>query len=258
MIDIVVSGRVLCLGLNRPERRNALDMAACSALVEAFHRADSDPAIGAILLRGNGPTFCAGMDLDEVLSADQEELATLHERLFTTIFRARKPIVAGIRGAAIAGGAGLAANAHIVVATPDARFGLTEIRLGLWPVMVFRAVARAVGERRATELSLTGRMIVADEALRFGLVTEIDADPDARSFHLAKQLSEFSPCATAMGLEFVNRTRELGWEEVAPVARQTRAALMASEDFAEGVRAFSEKHQPSWPSLRGVAPQGPK
>src|SRR5580700_6007261 len=145
------------VALNRPEKRNALDSATCRDLLDAFRKAESDPAIGAILLCGNGPAFCAGMDLKEALAADQSGLADLHERLFTTIQRARKPMIAAVHGAALAAGTGLAANAHMVIASPDAQFGLTEIRIGLWPVIVFRAVARAIGERRATELSLTGR-----------------------------------------------------------------------------------------------------
>ena len=250
MIDVDTRGRVRRVGLNRPEKRNALNLATCSALVDAFDQAESDPAIGAILLYGHGTAFCAGMDLQEVLSADREELANVHERLFTTIYRARKPIVAAIQGAALAAGTGLAANAHFVVAAPDARFGLTEIRIGLWPMMVFRSVALAIGGRRTTELSLTGRTFSADEAFRFGLVTEIDSDPLTRGFERAAKLSGLSPDATVSGLDYVNRTRELDWREAAPVARQMRTDLMATGDFEEGVRAFLEKREPAWPSLQ--------
>lgn len=242
-------GRVGRITLNRSDKRNALNALVCRRMLEAFSRFEADPAIGAILIRGNGPAFCAGMDLDEVLSADQRELANLHERLFTIIGSARKPIVAAVQGAALAAGMGLAANAHIVVAAPDARFGLTEIRIGLWPVVVFRSVARAIGERRATELSLTGRIVGADEALQFGLVTEIAADAGIRAFELAVKLSGFSPLALAAGLEHIDRTRALNWADAAPVGHKIRANLMAGPDFAEGVRAFLEKRSPVWPSL---------
>lgn len=249
MIEFAVIDRVARFSINRPEKRNALNSVTCRQLLDAFDRAEADSSVGAILLRGNGTAFCAGMDLDEALSTDQHELIDLHERLFTVIQRARKPIVAAVRGAAMAGGMGLAANAHIVVAAPEARFGLTEIRIGLWPVVVFRAVARAIGERRATELSLTGRVVAADEALRFGLVTELASDPKMKAFELAKKLSEFSPVAIASGLGYIDRIRGLGWAEAAPIGQHVRASLMASDDFAEGVRAFLAKREPEWPSL---------
>jgi enoyl-CoA hydratase/carnithine racemase len=249
-IETSTAGRIARIALNRPEKRNALNAATCRALLDAFDRAQSDPAIGVILIGGNGPAFCAGMDLQEVLGADQRELADLHERLFTIVQRIRKPVIAAVHGAALAAGTGLAANAHIVVASADARFGLTEIRIGLWPVIVFRSVVRAIGERRATELSLTGRIFTAEEALQFGLVAEIAADPLARAFELAKTLSEFSPVATAAGLEYINRIRSLDWTAAEGIGRKIRSELMATEDFAEGVRAFLEKRTPSWPSLK--------
>ena len=236
----MTEGRVAQLTLKRPEKRNALNMAVCRELIAGFDRAEADPAVGAILVSGDGPAFCAGMDLAEVLSADQDELMALHERLFTVIDRARKPIVAAVQGHALAAGMGLAANAHVVVAGSEARFGLTEIRIGLWPAVVFRSVVRAIGERRATELSISGRFMHADEALSAGLATEIAEDPKARATEIANQLASFSPAAMAAGLEHVARTRGLAWSDTAPIDQEIRARMMASDDFREGVSAFLE------------------
>ena len=108
--------------------------------------------------------------------ADTKEINTVHEQLFTIGARLTKPLIAGVHGAALAGGAGLVANCHIVVAGPQASFGLTEIRLGLWPFLVYRAVASAMGERRTLELSLTGRIFGSSEAREFGLVHELADD----------------------------------------------------------------------------------
>ena len=165
VLESQLERRVLRLTLNRPQKRNALNEELSRALLAALEAADDDGAVGAIVLTGNGGAFCAGMDLREVLDAQvAARMAPLHERLFTMIGRMRKPVVAAIQGAAIAGGTGVAANAHIVIAADDAQFGLTEIRIGLWPVLIFPACALAMGERRTTELALTGRLFMGKSA----------------------------------------------------------------------------------------------
>ncbi len=238
MIEASQEGRVLHLALNRPEKRNALNASLCRALVEAFIQANADPSIGAIVLSGKGPAFCAGMDLKEALEAGEDQLAEIHERLFTLLDWTRKPILAAVHGAAAGGGTGLAANAHIVIATPDARFGLTEIKIALWPVLIFPAVAVALGERKATELSITGRFFDAAEAQRFGLVSELADDPIVRALALAKDIAEFSPNALALGLAYSRRIRNVSRQQAGEVGRETRAQLMSHPDFSEAVQAF--------------------
>jgi enoyl-CoA hydratase/carnithine racemase len=241
LIEVRRDGQVLQVTLNRPEKRNALNTALCHELVEAFDRASEDPDVNAVLLAANGPAFCAGMDLRESLETDPAQLAALHERLFTTIHRIRKPIIAAVHGAALAGGTGLAANAHIVVAAPDSRFGLTEIRIGLWPVLVFRAVALAVGERRATELSLTGRIFGAQEAREYGLVSEIADHPLDRAGEIAAAVAGFSSFAVSEGLGYVGEIRGKDWGEAGQIGARVRERLMASREFADNVRAFLGK-----------------
>jgi enoyl-CoA hydratase/carnithine racemase len=229
--------------LNRPDKRNALNFELCTRLVQAIDDADANPAIGAILLKGDGPSFCAGMDLKEALETDSNQLSDIHEHLFTAIDRVRKPIVAAVHGAALAGGTGLAANAHIVVAAPDATFGLTEIRIGLWPVLVFRACALALGERRATELSLTGRVITAEEAMQYGLVMEISEEPQTRALEIANMLARYSSAAMSAGLGYVRDIRGMGWREAGQIGRNVRAGMMAHPDFRTRAAAFLEKRR---------------
>jgi enoyl-CoA hydratase/carnithine racemase len=250
LIETSRNERVLHITLNRPEKRNALDLQMCIALVEAFDKADVDHTVGAIVLSGNGPSFCAGMDLKESLEVDQVQLAGIHERLYSTIHRIGKPIVAAVHGAAFAGGTGLVANAHIVVAHPDARFGLTEVKIGLWPVLIFRAIEHAMGERRAVELSLTGREFNAEQAREYGLVTEISPDPPARANEIATGLAAFSPVAIGVGLDYVHKIRGRDWDHAGKIGRPTRDRLLSNDDYREGVRAFTEKRKPSWPSLQ--------
>src|SRR5262249_35920640 len=127
--------------------------------------------------------------------------------------------------------------------------GLTEIRLGLWPLLVFRAVSAALGERRTVELALTGRTFPAAEAREFGLIHEIAPDARSRAREIALALAEASPTAIQNGLLFTQQVRGLSWEKAGEVARMIRQEVFGSDDFAEGVRAFLEKRRPRWPSL---------
>ncbi len=235
MLAISQDNRVLHLALNRPEKRNALNLALCRDLVNALEKADTDPSVGAILLTGNGKAFCAGMDLAEAIQPDRSELDEVHEKLFTAGYRLRKPIVAAVHGPALAGGTGLAANAHVLIASEDAWFGLTEVKIGLWPILIYRAVEAAMGPRRTMELALTGRWFTGLDAWYYGLVHEVSKNPLMRAELIAKQVSELSPNAIGAGLQYVNRTRDKSWDEAGRIGREIRSVLMASQDFKERV-----------------------
>jgi len=250
VLHSVCEGRLLRLTLNRPEKRNALDTALCRTLLDALDDAAADPAVGAILLIANGRAFCAGMDLAEIEQDGRAaEIDALHERLFTIGARLAKPLIAGVQGPVLGGGVGLVANCHIVVAGPEADFGLTEIRLGLWPFLVHRAVAGALGERRTLELSLTGRIFSAAEAFQFGLVHEVCDGAAVRACEIARTVAGFSPMAIQSGMAFVQRVRGLGRQDADAIARDARSQVFAGDDFREGIRAFREKRSPRWPSL---------
>ncbi|MDQ6676735.1 MAG: enoyl-CoA hydratase/isomerase family protein [Acidobacteriota bacterium] len=228
MLIVETDGQVRHLRLNRPEKRNALSFELCRQLTAALDIADQDPSIHAILLTAEGPAFCAGMDLKEIGLVNEADLSLIHDSLFTAGSRLSKPLIAAVAGPAIAGGTGLAANAHIVVAGPDATFGLPEIKIGLWPLLVFRAVAQAVGERRATELSLTGRRFTAAEANWMGLVTEVHEAAELRAKELAATVAGFRREAVSLGLEYVRESRTRTWEESGQRARVLRAQLLGS------------------------------
>lgn len=249
VVQIHREGRLLRIALNRPEKRNALSVQVCGELVQVLEHAEQDASVGAILLSGNGKCFCAGMDLSEVGTGDVGEIANVHEQLFTIGSRLGKPLVAAVQNAALAGGTGLAANCHIVVAREDAAFGLTEIRLGLWPFVVFRSVSAAVGERRAVELALTGRVFGAAEAKEMGLVHEVTPHLEGRATELALALAQSSPTAVRSGLTFVHEVRGRDWKSAGEIARRIRDEVFESEDFKEGLQAFLEKRGARWPSL---------
>lgn len=252
MSDLLIierHGRVVRLVMNRPEKRNALSFALCRELVDAIGHADRDLHVGAIILAANGSAFSAGMDLHEAGGPRPQDLSEVHEQLFTLPFRLNKPVVGEVDGAALGGGMGLVANCHIAIASEQARFGLTEIRLGLWPFLVFRAVLAAMGERHAVELALTGRIFGPAEAKQIGLIHEIAPDVRARAMEVARELSEASPAAVRGGLTFVQEVRGKDWQMAGLIGRRMREEVFLSGDFQEGIRAFREKRQPKWPSL---------
>jgi enoyl-CoA hydratase/carnithine racemase len=249
ILEVERTGRVLRLVLNRPDKRNALNADLCRELVRKLEEAQDDPAVGAILLTARGSAFCAGMDLSEVGTAAPEELNLAHEQLFTAGARLVKPIVAAVEGPALGGGMGLVANCHVVIASAGATFGLTEIRLGLWPFLVFRAVSAAIGERRTTSLALTGRILDAAEGRAFGLIDEIAPHTAAHALDLAQAVAGFSPTSVRNGMRYVQESRGLDWRQTGELARRIRNQVFGSADFQEGIRAFREKRPPKWPSL---------
>jgi enoyl-CoA hydratase/carnithine racemase len=252
MLQIGRTGRVLRIALNRPEKRNALNAELCHTLVSAIEGGAKDAAVGAILLTGNGPSFCAGMDLTEIGQASSDRLDQAHEQLFTVGARLVKPLIAAVEGPALGGGTGLVANCHIVVASEQASFGLTEIRLGLWPFLVFRAVVMAVGERRAVEMALSGRIFDAKEAEKVGFVHEIAPKAVDRALQIAETVAAYSPTSIRSGMMFLQEARERSPRDAGDLARVVRREIFESDDFQEGIRAFREKRKPKWPSLAGV------
>ncbi len=249
-------GRVLRLTLNRPQKRNALRIIDCTHIVAALNEAELDDGIGAVLIDATGPVFCSGMDLTEVLRQDAPEEAAVHSELFTVGARITKPIVAAVQGPALAGGLGLVANAHVVVAADDATFGLTEIRLALWPFVVFRSVATAIGERRALEMSLTGRTITASDALAWGLVHHLApaAELTDRAASVAATIAGFSSEAIRRGLDYVHRSRHQPPSDAVSLGHTMRLRTFGSADFREGVSAFFEKRDARWPSAEDPPP----
>jgi len=230
----------------RPEKANALNRELRHALLRAAHEAEEDAGTASLLLDAEGKIFCSGVDLDEDPETDPS-----YERLFSVGSRLTKPIVAAVQGPVLAGGMGLVANCHCVVAAMGSSFGLTEMRLGMFPLIIFRSLVKAVGQRRAMEWALTGRIFQTDEALRTGLIHAVapEFELDDRATALATQIANFSPVATRAGMSFANQQATLDDETAARLAVQVRGELAGSPDYAEGIAALKEKRHPVWPSL---------
>jgi enoyl-CoA hydratase/carnithine racemase len=183
-------GRLRRIVLAAPEKRNLLDAAMCRDLLGELREAAADDEVGAILLEAEGQAFCTGIDVE----AGQD--------LFTIGKRISKPLVAAVKGFAVSGGVALLANAHVVVAAQGSSFGLTDIREGNWNEPVYRAVAEAIGERRALELGLTGRIFSTPDALAWGLVHTVAPafELDDRAFEIATALANANAQAVRAAL----------------------------------------------------------
>jgi methylglutaconyl-CoA hydratase len=245
-IRVEVTGAVGRITLARPEKRNALDQEAALELQAALERCEQDPAVRVVLLAAEGRDFCAGADLEaleRMLDADPdahrrdaEELG----RVFTTMREMSRPVVAAVRGRALAGGAGLATACDIVLAEEGARFGYPEVRVGFVPAMVMTMLRRIAGEKRAFELIATGRTIDAHEALAIGLVSRVLL---AAEFPSAVEATVAELTAAPAGaLGFTKRLfyalDTLSFPDGIALGARTNVEARSTNEFREGVRRF--------------------
>ena len=238
-------GPVLRVTMAKPERRNAFDAALITALTEAF--SDVGDA-RAVVLAGDGPSFCAGADVEwqrASIDLDYEENVEDAMRLYRmleTIDDCPAPVVARVQGYALGGGSGLVACADIVVAGEDAVFGFSEVRLGIIPAVISPFVLRRIGPGATRRLFLTGERFDAEVALRIGLVHEIADDPDAA-------VERFVADLLAGGPEAVRAAKRLALERPEGIETARIAAVRrTSEEGQDGLRAFLEKRDPLWRS----------
>lgn len=235
--------------LARPEKKNALDQRTAVELVEALRELEASADVRVVIVEGDGDDFCAGADLaalDATLDAGIDTHITDARalgRVFTTMREMSKPIVAIVRGRALAGGAGLATACDIVLAEETAQFGYPEVRIGFVPAMVMTMLRRAVGEKRAAELVLTGRIIGAAEAERIGLIS--------RCIPTAAFPEEVAKCiealvkapATAVSLtkRLLYRIDDLDFSQGIGAGVSTNVESRATDDFRTGVRRFLDR-----------------
>ena len=233
--------------LARPEKKNALDQEMVVALHDAVRAAATDDAVQAVLLDAEGADFCAGADLD-ALAAMLDAPAEAHRRdadllgqLFIALRALPKPVVAAVRGRALAGGAGLATACDIVLAHEQSQFGYPEVKVGFVPAMVMTMLRRSVGEKRAFELVATGRLVHASEALDLGLVSRVlpavtfDADVERTLAALAAS----PPAALRLTKRLFYALDTRGFDAGIALGAQTNVESRATPEFREGIRRFA-------------------
>ncbi|MCE2422767.1 MAG: enoyl-CoA hydratase/isomerase family protein [Gemmatimonadetes bacterium] len=244
VVAIQDEGPVRWITLNRPGRRNALNQVMIRALRDAIGQAAADRGVRVIGLRGAGKDFCAGADLLELrLGADPveslEEAQALGD-LFCEIRVAPKPVVAAVRGRALAGGCGLATACDIVLASGESLFGYPEVKLGFVPAMVMAMLRRATGEKRAFDLVTSGEPVTALRAAELGLVTRVlPSDGFARgASEFAAALAARSASALALTKRLFHATDTTGFEDAIRAGAHVNALARATEDCQEGIRKF--------------------
>ena len=240
-------GELLRITLARPETRNAFDAALIAELAEAF--VDVGKA-RAVLLAGDGPSFCAGADVEWMRASVDLDLdanvadANALRGMLEAIDRCPAPVVVRVQGHALGGGAGLVACADIAVAEPKAQFAFSEVKLGIIPAVISPFALAKIGPSWARRYFLTGERFHADVALRMGLVHEVDADLDATVERVLAELWSAGPRAARHAKKLVLERPD------GPETARRIADRRTSDEGQEGLRAFLDRRSPTWLSER--------
>jgi methylglutaconyl-CoA hydratase len=260
-LRLSLEGPVARITLARPEVRNAFDDALISELTRAFGVCAAEPGARVVVLAGEGPSFCAGADVNWMRRAgtytreENERDAERMARMLRAIDGCPKPVVALAHGAAIGGGVGLVATADVAIAAEGTVFSLAEVKLGILPAVISPYVLRAIGARNARNLFLTGERFDAREALRVGLVHEVVAAGELEPAGRRKvdALLSSGPEAVGAAKALIEKVTGLTPDEALPLTVRTISERRASAEAREGLSAFLEKRKPSW---AGQAPAG--
>ena len=258
--------RVAHIILNRPELHNAFNSEMITEMASAFKRIGAEESVRVIVLTGRGKSFCAGADLnwmreiihysyEQNLEESMQVAALLHRIYFLP-----KPTIAMVNGTAIGGGTGFLSVCDIAIASEEAKFGLSEVKIGLIPAAIGPYVIRKIGESKAREYFLTGRRITAKKAMEIGLVNDVvaHAQLQEKTDEIVDLFLSSGPEAIAKCKELIFRVPHMSFEEAIPYTAEMIANLRASEEGQEGMAAFLEKRRPHWADKKEVKKQGEK
>ncbi len=240
--------------LNMPEMRNPFTKQMVKELIAGLETADKDDSVKAIIITGNGSAFSAGGNLNEFKENFSKSVPELYwegresTRLFELGATLRTPLIASVNGPAFGGGCGLVAMCHLAIASEQAKFGTTELRLGLVSFVILPWIRRAVGERKAMEMMLTADILPAEKALEMGLIHRLTTAErlEADTWQLAKTVAAYSPLAVKLGIEGFRSTEQTDLLTSFAHLNTLRLVSFKSADLKEGASAFLEKREPVW------------
>lgn len=249
------SGRTANIILDRPDKRNALNAEFVSELKEIFKQAESDDDIRVIVIKSSSKAFCAGADLaylqqlqDNSYKENLDDSNHLME-LFRMIYLSTKPVIAEVDGPALAGGCGLASVCDLSFASEESKFGYTESRIGFVPAIVMVFLLRKIGDARARDIMLTGRIFPANEAKAMGLITDV-IPAEALSTHVSKVAEEMANSTSGASLaiikEMTSKVQDMELSDALEYAAQSNAHARETADCKRGIAAFLNKEKITW------------
>ena len=244
-------GVVAYVTMNRPSKRNALSLEHMRDLISCFKEIGESKDLSVVILRGEGPAFCAGHDLSEMVGREPDFYRYLFDvccELMETIQGIPQPVIAQVHGVATAAGCQVVATCDLVVASGEARFATPGVRIGLFCSTPMVALSRTIGQKKAMEMLLTGEFISSEEALSEGLVNRVvpaeNLEGETRS--LADKIAEASPLVVGVGKQAFYRQREMPTEQAYAYTKEIMSFNASFADAQEGICAFLEKRNPEW------------
>ncbi|WP_231714389.1 enoyl-CoA hydratase [Desulfonema ishimotonii] len=247
------SGRIGTLTLNQPETRNALSLDVIHNMQQKFSDIAQDRDIAVLVIKGNGPAFCAGHNLKEFTdpSCDIHHFRRLFgdcSDMMQALHRLPQPVIAQVHGIATAAGCQLVAACDLAIAESGARFSTPGVHIGLFCSTPMVPLSRVIGRRRALEMLLSGRFVSADEAREFGLVNKVVGpdELDDATERWAAELAQYSPFTLGFGKRAFYSQIDTDEPAAYAYAQEAIAVNCLAEDAQEGIRAFLEKRKPQW------------
>lgn len=251
--DVLVEkrDRIGFITLNRPQEMNTFTVPFARQLNDALMEMEADPEIRVVVIDAAGKHFSTGISLNEFKGKSPKEYREFIRKMDEhnhTIARMKKPVIASVKGYAIANGAGLSFACDMTVAAEDSKFGTTAINVGLICLGPAAPLARSLGRKKTLEMVLTGDMITASEAAAMGLVNKVVPREklEEATLELAKKLAAKSPLALQVGKEGIYAMQDLPYEKALDVLSNLFASHCCTEDAEEGVQAFLQRREPEW------------
>ncbi|MGH7328437.1 MAG: enoyl-CoA hydratase/isomerase family protein, partial [Polyangiaceae bacterium] len=250
-IKIAKSGHFYRISLNYPERRNAIGPQMTNELLHALADAHASPETRVVILEGEGKSFCAGGDFQQMTSGGDGptlEFKGDYADLLLAMVRSEKPIICKIHGHALGGGLGLVAASTFAIASEDAQLGTPEIDVGLFPMMIMAVLTRLVPRRKLLEMMLLGQKMPAPHALSLGILnaTSPPEKLEQAILDLAQSIEKKAPKTTALGLRAFAQQDDMDLENALPMLREKLGEVLATNDAREGLMAFLQKRTPVW------------